>query len=176
MLVVVEGLDVGNAVTSTRAERRFVGGAVHAVCMATIRKETQIDAPTDRVWDALRDVGALHTRLAAGFVVDTTMDGNARVVTFTNGMTVREEIVAVDDAHRRVVWAIVGQQFHHYNGAAQVFDDDDGARFVWTADLLPDEAAADVDTMMTAGIVAIKKTLEAGHVGSSRCGAAPAGP
>jgi len=155
---------------------RFVSGAVHAVRMATIRKEAHIDTPADRVWDSLRDLGALHTRLAAGFVVDTTMEGNARVVTFTNGMTVREEIVAVDDAHRRVAWAIVGQQFHHFNGAAQVFDDDDGARFVWTTDLLPDGAAADVDAMMTAGIAEIKKTLEAGRVTGSRCGAAPAGP
>lgn len=129
--------------------------------MATIHKELHIDAPADRVWDALRDVGALHTRLAVGFVIDTRMDGNTRVVTFANGMTVREEIVAVDEAMRRVVWAIVGQQFHHFNGAAQVFDDDGGVRFVWTTDLLPDDAADDVDAMMTAGIAAIKKTLEA---------------
>jgi carbon monoxide dehydrogenase subunit G len=128
--------------------------------MATIRKEVKINASPQTVWQALRDVGALHTRLAAGFVVDTRMDGNARIVTFANGMVVREEIVAVDDATRRVVWAIVGQQFAHYNGAAQVFDDGDGARFVWTTDLLPDELAGNVDAMMSAGIAAIKKTIE----------------
>ena len=71
------------------------------------------------------------------------MEGNVRVVTFANGMVAREEIVAVDDAARRVVWAIIGQQFHHYNGAAQVFDHGDGTRFVWTTDLLPDELAAE---------------------------------
>jgi len=60
------------------------------------------------------------------------------------------------------VWAIVGQQFHHYNGAAQVFDDDGGARFVWTTDLLPDELAGNVEAMMDAGIGAIKKTIESG--------------
>src|SRR6185436_20514490 len=101
---------------------------------ATIHKEVEIHASPDRVWEALSDVGALHTRLAAGFVVDTKMDANARVVTFANGMVVREEIVTVDDASRRVVWAIVGQQFVHYNGAAQVFDHPDGSRFVWTTD------------------------------------------
>jgi hypothetical protein len=31
---------------------------------------------------------------------------------------------------------------------------------VWTTDLLPDELAPNVDTMMTAGIAAIKKTIE----------------
>jgi hypothetical protein len=130
--------------------------------MATIQKEIEIHASPERVWEALRDVGALHTRLAVGFVVDTTMDANARVVTFANGMVVREEIVTVNDASRRVVWAIIGQQFVHYNGAAQVFDHPDGSRFVWTTDLLPDDAAANVDAMMDAGIAAIKKTLEAG--------------
>jgi uncharacterized protein YndB with AHSA1/START domain len=105
--------------------------------VATIRKEVEIRSSPERVWAALRDVGALQ-RLAAGFVVDAKMEGNARVVTFANGMVVREDIVTVDDAARRVFWAIVGQQFHHYNGAAQVFDDDGGARFVWTTDLLPE--------------------------------------
>jgi carbon monoxide dehydrogenase subunit G len=128
--------------------------------MATIHKEIEIHASPQRVWEALSDVGALHSRLAAGFVVETRMDGNTRVVTFANGTVVREEIVAVDDAARRVVWAILGQQFHHYNGAAQVFEHANGSRFVWTTDLLPDELAPNVDTMMTAGIAAIKRTIE----------------
>jgi len=128
--------------------------------MATIHKEVEIHASPERVWEALSDVGALHTRLAAGFVVDTEMDGNARVVTFANSMVVREEIVAVDHAARRVVWAIIGQQFDHYN-ATQVFEHPDGSRFVWTTDLLPDDLAENVDAMMSAGVAAIKRTLEA---------------
>jgi Polyketide cyclase / dehydrase and lipid transport len=129
--------------------------------MATICKETQIQASPQRVWDALRDVGALHTRLAPGFVVDTQLDGNARIVTFGNGMVVREDIVAVDDAAHRVVWAIIGQQFQHYNGAAQLdAHSDGGTGFVWTVDLLPDELAADVGAMMEAGIAVIKTTME----------------
>lgn len=128
--------------------------------MATIHKEIEINASPQRVWEALSDVGAVHTRLAAGFVVETEMEGNARVVTFANGMVAREDIVAVDDAARRLVWAIIGQRFGHYNGAAQVFDDAGGARLVWTTDLLPDELAPNVDAMMTAGIAAIKDTIE----------------
>lgn len=130
--------------------------------MATIRKEILIDTTPDAAWDALRDIGALHTRLVSGFVTDTKLEGNARVVTFANGYVVREEIVSVDPAQKRVAWAIVGQGFHHYNGAAQIFaHDKGGVRVVWITDLLPDSMAATIDTAMTSGVAAMKKTLEA---------------
>jgi carbon monoxide dehydrogenase subunit G len=130
--------------------------------MASIVKEVRIEAPPKQVWDALRDVGALHTRLVPGFVVDTRMDGDARIVTFGNGMVAREEIVDVNDAMRRVAWAIIGGKFLHYNGTAQVFPDGiGGSRFVWTADLLPNELAAGVATMIEAGLAVIKQTMEA---------------
>lgn len=130
--------------------------------MASIRKEIRIDAPANQIWDALKDVGALHTRLVPGFVKDTKLEGNARVVTFGNGMVAREEIVSVEPRHHRVSWAVIGQQFRHYNGAAWVeADPKGGSRFFWTADLLPDEFAPQVDEMMTAGIEVVKRTLEA---------------
>jgi len=130
--------------------------------MASIRKEIRIATPVDRVWDALKDVGALHTRLVPGFVKDTHLEGNTRTVTFGNGMVAREEIVSIDVSQRRVAWAIVGQQFRHYNGAAWVeADSTGGSRFVWTTDLLPDEFAGQVEQMMAAGIVVVKQTLEA---------------
>jgi hypothetical protein len=129
--------------------------------MASIRKHIQIDVSPEKAWDALRDVGALHTRLVPGFVTDTRLEGQARIVTFGNGMVAREEIVGIDDETRRVAWAIVGGQFRHYNGAARVTDDEDGGSwFVWTADLLPDELAEQVESMMAAGILVIKKTLD----------------
>src|SRR5205085_12384898 len=99
--------------------------------MASIRKEIHVDAKPDRVWDALRDVGALHERVVPGFVVATRLEQGARVVTFGNGMTARELIVDVDDEARRVVWAVVGGRFTHHNASVQVFDDGAGSRLVW---------------------------------------------
>src|SRR4051794_8779032 len=61
--------------------------------MASIHKEILIDATPADVWDALRDFGALHTRLAPGFVLDTKLDGEARIVTFANGNVARELLV-----------------------------------------------------------------------------------
>ena len=125
--------------------------------MASIRKEIMLAARPDDVWDAVRDVGALHTRLVPGFVVDTKLEGDARVVTFANGMTIREPIVAIDDEHRRLVWSAEGGQLTHYNGAAQVFANNDGsATLVWTADFLPHDAAPIIDGMMEQGAAAMR--------------------
>ena len=44
--------------------------------MASIYRELLIDAPPEHVWDALRDVSAVHTRLARQFVVDTRLEGD----------------------------------------------------------------------------------------------------
>jgi hypothetical protein len=67
----------------------------------------------------------------------------------------------VDAAQRRVAWAIVGQQFRHYNGAAWVeADPKGGSRFIWTVDVLPNELASQVEQMMTTGIAIIRQTME----------------
>lgn len=125
--------------------------------MASIRKEVVLAAPMEAVWDALQDVGALHTRLVPGFVVDTQLEPGARVVTFNNGQVLRELIVDVSHSQRRVAWAIHDGPFQHYSASAQVFPrGGDGCHFIWTADLLPDEFAGHVSSMMDQGIAAME--------------------
>lgn len=129
--------------------------------MATIRRETVIEASPERVWAALRDVGALHTRLAPGFVTNTTMEDGARLVTFGNGMVVRESIIDVDDETRRVAWSATGGALTHHNASAQAFAaGPTTTRFVWIADLLPSEAAPMIATMIETGLGVIKQHLE----------------
>ena len=111
--------------------------------MATIRSELTTQAPADEVWSAVRDIGALHTRLVHGFVVDTRLEPGARIVTFVNGVTLREPIVTLDDEARRLVWTAEGGRAQHYNAALQVASLSGGATsVVWTADFLPDELHA----------------------------------
>ena len=129
--------------------------------MASIRREVQIDARPETAWAPLRDVGALHHRLVPGFVVDTKLEEGARVVTFGNGVVVRELIVDVDDQARRVAWSAVGGSMTHHNASAQVFPEGNGrCRFVWIADLLPNEVAPAIAAMIEQGIAVIKQTLE----------------
>ena len=130
--------------------------------MASIRKEIVVTAPVEDVWAAIRDVGAPHKRLAPGFLVDTRLEGDARVVTFANGLVVRERIVDVDDAARRLCWAVVGSpRLTHHNASLQVFAEGGGrSRVVWIADLLPDEIAGDIRGLIEQGMTVMKKTLE----------------
>ena len=93
--------------------------------MASITKNIETAAPVRAVWSAIRDIGALHTRLVPGFVVDTVLDGNARIVTFANGMVIREPIITLDEEHDRLVWSAEGPQFEHYNSSAQAIEQAD---------------------------------------------------
>jgi carbon monoxide dehydrogenase subunit G len=131
--------------------------------MASIWKDIVIDVPPAEVWAALSDWGALHRRLAPGFVTDTWLDGGDRIVTFASGLVVREVLVDRDDRRRRLVWTVVDGPYSHHNGAAQVHAEGPGTRFVWTADLLPDECAAATGEAMEEGLRTIKRTLEAAH-------------
>jgi len=114
--------------------------------VASIRKEISTRARVEDVWEALRDIGALHTRLVPGFVVDTQLEADARIVTFGNGMTVR---------------SAAGGSLMHHNASAQAFADAKGkTTVVWITDLLPDEAAARVAAMMEQGMTVMRQTLD----------------
>jgi hypothetical protein len=130
--------------------------------MASIRKETIVDASAAEAWDAIRDVGEVHRRVVPGFVRDCRMDGEARVVSFANGLVARELIVDMDDAARRLVWSARSERLQHHNASLQVYDDGPGrCRIVWIADVLPHAAAAAVGAMMEEGVAVMRKTLAA---------------
>ena len=128
--------------------------------MATIRKEFRSARSADEVWAKLRRFDAVH-ELAAGFVTATRMEpSGARVVTFANGMEVREWLVTSDDAARRLVYAINDSpNYTHYSASAQVFEDGQGSRFVWSVDFLPDSMAGMQNAAMEAGVAAMARAL-----------------
>jgi carbon monoxide dehydrogenase subunit G len=129
--------------------------------MASIRREMTVEAPAAKIWDAIRDVGAVHERLAPGFATDTKMDGDARIVTFGNGIVARELIVDVDHPARRLVWSVVGGRMTHHNASLQVFEDGRNSKVVWIADLLPNDLAGVIAGMIDQGMAAMKRTMEA---------------
>ncbi|MDM0074206.1 SRPBCC family protein [Variovorax sp. J2P1-59] len=129
--------------------------------MASIRQEIRVAASADQIWDALRDVGEIHHRLVPGFVTDCKLEGDARIVTFANGLVAREVIIDVDDEARRVVWSATGDRLTHHNASLQVFAEDAGhSQLVWIADLLPNSLKEPISAMIEQGMQAMKKTLE----------------
>jgi hypothetical protein len=128
--------------------------------MASIQKDIPIDAAPADVWDAVRDFGAVHTRLAPGFVLEARLEGDARILTFANGSVAREQLVDCDDAKRRLVYTIASERLKHHNASVQVVAD--GAtrsRMIWTADVLPHDIAPYIDSQMDLGVVAMQKKL-----------------
>jgi hypothetical protein len=132
--------------------------------VATIIRDVTIDTEPAAAWDALKDFGALHQRLARGFVTDCHMvTSDTRRITFFNGAVVQEQLVGVDDDTRRLAYSITESSLNmiHHNASAQITEDATGrTRFIWTVDVLPDELAEPINLMMTAGLEAVKRTLD----------------
>ena len=129
--------------------------------MATVTKEFLIAASPDKVWDAVRDFHAVHTRVAPGFLTGATADGDDRILTFFNGFVARERLVGVDDATRRIGYTIVEGRYTYHHASFQVFPHEAGSRVVWITDLLPDALADISSTMMEHGSAAMIRTLAA---------------
>jgi hypothetical protein len=128
--------------------------------MASIHKDIALDATPNDVWDAVRDFGAVHTRLVPGFVLDARLDGDARIVTFANGTVARELLVDCDDARRRLVYAATSERIKQHSASVQVVADGEArSRLVWIADVLPNEIAPYIDAQMDQAALAMQKAL-----------------
>lgn len=131
--------------------------------MASIHLTIPIATPVADVWSAVADVGAVHERLARGFVVDTRLEGDTRVVRFDNGFVARELLVDVDGNARRIAYAVVESPLgmrHHHASMQVVADRGERSRLIWIADVAPDDVGAAVDQFMQLGAVAIQRTLD----------------
>jgi len=129
--------------------------------MPSIRKEIVVDVGVEPAWEALREAAAPH-RLFTPILTATEMDGDVRTVHFADGTTIRERILDVDDEHRRVAYTVVDNASLLYHHASMQLDIAGPGRclFVWITDVLPVEAAAQIQPLMERGAEALKRNLE----------------
>jgi carbon monoxide dehydrogenase subunit G len=129
--------------------------------MASVKLDIPIAAPAAHVWDAVRDVGAIHTRFVPGFVTDTKLEGDMRTVTFETGLVARELIVDLDEKAMRLAYSVQGSELmsHHHASFEVVPEGTETCRLVWQADFLPEAAAEPVRDMMETGATVMKRTL-----------------
>ena len=131
--------------------------------MASISKEILIRSSAEDVWAVVGDFAAGPSRMAPGYVVDTRVEADTRVVTFVDGTVARERFVALDHENRRIVYAVVGDSLQpaHDNASMQVLADGESrCRLIWIHDVLPDDLAPTLDAAMTDGSAVIKHTFE----------------
>lgn len=131
--------------------------------MASIHKEFIVDATPEQVWAVLADFGAVHERLAPGFVTDTRLDADTRTVTFADGTIVAERLVDLDPPSRRVAYSVVGGHLHpaHHHASMQALPAENGRTlFVWHTDVLPEALAAQMAEAVEQGSTVIHRALE----------------
>jgi hypothetical protein len=132
--------------------------------IATIVQDIVIESSAENVWDAVRDVEAVHKRLIPGYVLDARMDGDTRYLTVPGGAVIRELIVSIDDGLRRLAYsAVEGFKIpltHHHASFLVIPEGADRCRLVWTTDVLPHDMAEQVRPRVVRGSQVMKETLE----------------
>jgi hypothetical protein len=53
--------------------------------MVSARHEVEVEVAAEQVWDAVRDVVAVHRRLVPGLAVSARLEGDFRILTFPDG-------------------------------------------------------------------------------------------
>ncbi len=129
--------------------------------MASKTEQVTVAIDADRAWAALRDMGGAKA-LFAPVLADSSIDGDVRTVRFANGMVLRERILDVDNARRRVAYTALdapGVTFHH--ASMQVVDAGPGrSEFIWITDAHPPEVIEQMSPLIQQGTQALKKNLE----------------
>ncbi len=77
---------------------------------------------------------------------------------FANGMVVRERIVDIDDARRRVAYGVVGGRFDHHSASMQIVPE--GEDCCRVSDFLPDEVDAVMRPLVEQGTEAFRRAAE----------------
>jgi carbon monoxide dehydrogenase subunit G len=129
--------------------------------MSTVYKEFIVEAPPQFVWDAVKDVGAAHTRLYQGYVTDAVFADGERTLTFANGVVSKEHVISILEDKRRLASVSGAGTVRHYHATWQVFPTGEHhSRVLWVVDVLSDALFDTVKEMVDLGSSAMKRTLE----------------
>lgn len=124
--------------------------------MASLFREALLPVPAEAAWTALREAGEVH-RLFPGVLVASRLKGAVRVVSFAHGPVVRERILGLDEAQRRIAYAAEREGLTHHAAMRVVPEGEGACRFLWAIDVLPEEAAGPIGALMDAGIAALQR-------------------
>ena len=130
--------------------------------MTTVYREIPIESSVEAAWGKLSDLEGVRQMFS--FLTDVAVDGDKRVCEMEGGGRLDELILSVDSDLRRVAYAILdspfGLEFHA--ASMSLVADGDKAKFVWTTDLKPDEAADQIAGLIDAETANIKAFFASG--------------
>ncbi len=79
-------------------------------------------------------------------------------------MRIREVGLSVDETHRRVAYAALGNHFPHHSAPMQILPDgEDRSRLFWASDFLPEEIGTGMRPLIEQGCAAFRLAAEAGQ-------------
>jgi carbon monoxide dehydrogenase subunit G len=124
--------------------------------------DTRIAADVDRVWDAVRDVYAVDTRLVPGMVTKVERQGDVRTVTFAAGYSLTERVIEIDERAHRITYAAFGGKASHHLATMQVLPDGrKKSRILWRTEFAPSELRPFIEQNMRQAAAIMKEHLEA---------------
>ncbi len=127
--------------------------------MATITKTIPAKSGAVAAWQKISDIGAVDKLV--DMIAACSLEGDTRVCTLPDGQEIKERIITVDEAAKRVVYTVTDGplplEFHC--ASVQVTGATGQAQVVWTVDVKPDEIAAPLGEMMDAAAQSMAKIL-----------------
>ena len=117
--------------------------------MATIYRKITLNLPPTTLWSQVADVAGIARLLEV--VAHSEVEGQTRTCLLADGGRLQEEIIGVDDTHRRVAYTITRAPFSptFHVASMQVDEAADGrSAFTWITDITPDELARPLGTLI----------------------------
>jgi hypothetical protein len=136
-----------------------------------VKVSERVEADADAVWGLLRDFGGVD-RYAQG-LESCTLEGSGvgavRTLRMAGGVQIQERLESLDDAGRRLSYAIVGESplpVDDYLATIVVAEEDGGCRVEWSSTFEPrgipvEKVAPLVEGIYRGGLAGIRKTLGA---------------
>jgi len=138
--------------------------------MVSVKVSERIEAPSERVWELVRDFGGVQ-RYSAG-IESCTVEGRGigavRTLGLPGGLSLKERLEAFDDAGRRLSYAIVAGPIPvaGYLATIEVRDEGSGCRIDWSSTFEPkgitdEQARGMIEGVYRSGVAGIRKALGA---------------
>ena len=127
--------------------------------VTSIKREIHIDRPAEAVWAIVGNVGSMDW---VPGVIGSTIDGSIRTCDLGEGAVLKERILSMDEAARYYEYTIVETRMpvSFYRASMEVVADGTGSRFIWTAQVEPDDLGPTIEAALEGGAQALKARLE----------------